>query len=96
MALFEVKFTTTARDDAKKAFRKQPHKKKKARKALKLLSEVGPDYPSLCTHQMQGRKIDGDAVWISYVENKTPGAWRIHWMYWGRDTIRVLYLGPHT
>lgn len=96
MALFTVNFTTTARDDAKKAFRKQPHKKKKARKALRLLAEKGPDYPSLCTHQMQGRTIDGDAVWISYVENKTPGAWRIHWMYWGKDAIRVLYIGPHT
>jgi hypothetical protein len=42
-------------------------------------------------------------MWDSYVENRTPGAWRIWWMY-GPDEIRddqavavitVLDIGPH-
>ncbi|MGQ0717546.1 MAG: hypothetical protein ACT4NP_09575 [Pseudonocardiales bacterium] len=42
-------------------------------------------------------------VWDSYVENRTPGAWRI-WRMYGPDEIRdnqtvavitVLGIGPH-
>jgi hypothetical protein len=38
-------------------------------------------------------------VWDSYVENRTPGAWRIFWQYGpdeaGLRVITVLYIGPH-
>lgn len=48
-------------------------------------------------------------VWHSYVENRTPGAWRIFWRYGpdktekdlkGKDVrvpvITILHVGPHT
>ncbi|PZS07047.1 MAG: hypothetical protein DLM55_11945, partial [Acidimicrobiales bacterium] len=48
--------------------------------------------------------LEDEKVWDSYVENHTPGAWRIYWMY-GPDekdatgeqcaVITVLVIGPH-
>lgn len=39
---------------------------------------------------------DGEEVWESYVENKTPGAWRLWWVYGpGADTLTIVIVGPH-
>ncbi|MBY6383073.1 hypothetical protein HG717_03960 [Rhodococcus erythropolis] len=38
---------------------------------------------------------DGKQIWNSYVENGTPSAWRMYWIYDGPDTIHVLSVGPH-
>ncbi|KAA8727417.1 hypothetical protein F4V58_01475 [Corynebacterium phocae] len=97
MPNFEVKFTPTARDDLKKGLQKYPQKRDKVHKSIKLLEEPGPSYPGLRTHPMRGIKgANNETIYISYVENNTPQAWRIHWSYWGRDTIVILYVGPHT
>lgn len=69
---------------------------KKIRKALKLLREHGPTYPGLNTHSMNVfRGPGGETIWNSYVENGTPNAWRIFWLYGGPDEIFVLSVGPH-
>ena len=71
-------------------------KMKKIRKAIKLLRDVGPGYPGLCTHKMKTlRGPNSEDVWNSYVENHTPSAWRILWIYSDPDTITVLAIGPH-
>jgi hypothetical protein len=78
-------------------------KLKKVRKALGLL-QADPRYPGLHSHLYQHFPgLDKGKVWDSYVENRTPGAWRIFWMY-GPNEIRddveipvitVLAIGPH-
>ncbi len=72
-------------------------KLKKVRKALRLLEQVGPSHPGLATHQYQSVKgPDGAAVWESYVENRTPSAWRMWWIYGpAPDTITIVTIGPH-
>lgn len=72
-------------------------KLKKVTKALALLEQVGPRYPGLNSHPYQSIPGPGGAtLWESYVENKTPSAWRIWWIY-GPDTdeITIVTLGPH-
>lgn len=78
-------------------------KLKKVRKALALL-QVDPMYPGLHSHLYQNFPgLEKQKVWDSYVENHTPGAWWIFWMY-GPNEVRdgveisvvtVLAIGPH-
>ncbi|MGH3327648.1 MAG: hypothetical protein ACRDPT_07645 [Streptomycetales bacterium] len=70
---------------------------KKIRKALRLLENPGPGHPGLHSHQYQSIPGPGGSpLWESYVENRTPSAWRIWWIYGpGRREITVVTLGPH-
>jgi len=76
-------------------------KLKKIRRALARLEE-NPRHPGLASHQYESFPVDRDVkVWDSYVENKTPSAWRIFWHY-GPDEpygelpiITVLAITPH-
>jgi len=73
------------------------------RRALGLL-QINPCHPGLHSHQDENFPGAQKAnVWDSYVENRTPGAWRIWWMY-GPDEIHnnqtvamitVLDIGQH-
>lgn len=69
----------------------------KAKKTLRLLRDVGPSHPGLNSHTYQSLSgPDGEDVWESYVENKTPGARRIWWLYGPTpDTLTIVTLGPH-
>lgn len=78
-------------------------KLKKVRKALALL-ETDPRHPGLNSHKYESFPgHPDDKVWDSYVENRTPGAWRVFWMYGPdekRDSetvsiITILALTPH-
>ena len=78
-------------------------KLKKVRKALGLL-QIDPTYPSLHSHLYQHFPgLEKGKGWDSYVENRTPGAWRIFWMYGPSErrddaeiaVITVLVIGPH-
>ncbi len=96
---FELVFTREAQAVleamAKPAYRT---KNAKARKALRLLRDVGPSHPGLNSHKYHSLTgPNGEDVWESYVENRTPGAWRIWWVYGtGPDTITIVTLGPHS
>ncbi|MDT8916245.1 hypothetical protein [Amycolatopsis sp. PS_44_ISF1] len=72
-------------------------KLKKVRKALAFLEQQGPSYIGLRTHPMQSIPGPGGAtLYQSYVENNTPGAWRIWWIYGpADDAITIVSLGPH-
>lgn len=64
-------------------------------KTLWLLAE-NPRHPGLNSHHYQS--VQGPAgipLWESYVENRTPGAWRIFWIYQPEDSITVISVGPH-
>ena len=69
---------------------------KKAKRAIRVMREVGPSHPSFCTHQMENLKGPGDAqIWNSYVENKTPQAWRMYWVRCDDGSIQIVSIGPH-
>lgn len=70
---------------------------KKLQKAQRLLAQQGPQYPSLATHQIRDRTgPHGEAVYQSYVENRTPSAWRLWWIHGpNEDQITLLDAGPH-
>lgn len=72
-------------------------KDQKVRKTLRLLRDAGPSYPGLNSHKYQSMTgPGGEDVWESYVENRTPGAWRIWWIYGpGLDEITIVTVGPH-
>jgi hypothetical protein len=76
---------------------------RKVRKALGML-QPDPTYPGLHSHLYQHFPgLEKGKVWDSYVENRTPGAWRIYWMYGPNEVrdgkeisvITVLVIGPH-
>lgn len=68
---------------------------KKITKTLRLLAE-NPRHPGLSSHRYQSVQGPGGiALWESYIENRTPGAWRIFWIYQPEDSITVISVGPH-
>lgn len=80
-------------------------KLRKVNKALAFLQH-DPRHPGLNSHQYENFPGQPKGkVWDSYVENHTPGAWRIYWMYGpnehdpatGREipVITVLDITPH-
>lgn len=99
---YKLRFAKQASDmlDVLEADPGQQARLKKLRKALRHL-EHDPRYPGLHSHQYESFPVDrGVKVWDSYVENKTPGAWRIFWQYGpdlasGVSVITVLHIGPH-
>lgn len=95
---FELVFTheaqTVLESLGKPAYRT---KNAKVRKALRLLRDVGPGHPGLNSHKYHSLTgPNGEDVWESYVDNRTPSAWRIWWVYGpGSGTITIVTVGPH-
>lgn len=94
--VFELSFTPEAASVLRKLEAEGHPKLKKVRKALGLL-ETNPRHPGLATHEFTSLcGPAGEKVFEAYVENRTPGAWRIFWYYGpGRGMIRVLNITPH-
>lgn len=65
-------------------------------KALKFLQN-GPKYPGLRTHEIsQLSKRYGIKVWQSYLENNTPSAGRLFWVYGpNKKDITIIGIEPH-
>ncbi len=72
-------------------------KLKKVRKALRLLAHLGPRHPGLRSHLYQSIPgPNGVPLWESYVENRTPSAWRIWWIYGpAPEELTIVTIGPH-
>ncbi len=89
-------------DDLSRRFRNNSLKgdeKKKFKKLVKALTYLGknPKHNSLATHEIKTlSKKFGMKVWQSYIENKTPSAGRIFWVYgpW-KEEITVIGIEPH-
>ncbi|HZT40694.1 MAG TPA: hypothetical protein VFA07_00825 [Chthonomonadaceae bacterium] len=75
---------------------KDERKFRKVRKTLGLLSQ-DPKHPGLNSHKREAEKgPNGEDIWESYVENNTPGAWRVFWYYGPESgTITVFAITPH-
>ena len=69
---------------------------KKLGKALRFLSE-NPHHPGLQSHEITSlSRRYGRKVWQSYLENHTPAAGRIFWVYGPEEQmITVIGLEPH-
>jgi len=74
-----------------------PPSSRKSRRHCGCSRDVGPSHPGLNSHKYQSLTgPNGEDVWESYIENRTPGAWRIWWLYGPTpDTLTILSLGPH-
>jgi hypothetical protein len=76
---------------------KYREKRQKVLKTLRLLRDVGPTHPRLQSHKYHSLTgPNGEDVWESYIENRTPGAWRLFWTY-GPDpgSLTIVTFGPH-
>jgi hypothetical protein len=95
---FDIRLSQEAADILHDLAKPSHHgREKKVKKALRILREVGPSHPGLNSHKYQSiTGPNGEGVWESYVENRTPSAWRIWWWY-GPDEgqITILTMGPH-
>lgn len=100
--LYKLRYATQANQMITQVERdpSQQVKLRKVRKALRHLEE-NPRFPGLHSHLYESFPVDQKVkVWDSYVENRTPGAWRIFWRYGpnepdGQAVITVLHIGPH-
>lgn len=99
MAVVNVLLTDSAKQvlrDLSKGRHSDPARAKKVLKTMRLL-ETDPSHPGLATHryEMYDARF-GEKIWESYVEHRTPSAWRIWWHYGpGNDEITIVDLGPH-
>ena len=79
-----------------KASKSEEKQYKRIGKALSLLSK-NPKYPGLQSHEIEALTARyGMKVWESYLENHTPKAGRIFWVYGPmRGEITVIGIEPH-
>ncbi len=73
-------------------------KLKKVKTTLELLRDFGPSYPGLTAHKYESLPeiVAGQPIWEVYVENHTPGAWRLFYCHGpGADELTVIAVGPH-
>lgn len=93
---FELTFEPEAEENLKHLKQTNPKKHKKVLKTLGLM-ETNLKHPSLQTHKysdLEGAK--GETVFESYVENRTPGAFRVFWHYGQvKQTIIIISITPH-
>ena len=83
----------------KKADRLAKDEKRFLKKFKKILSflEENPKHPSLKSHEIKPLSNRyGMKVWQSYLENKTPAAGRIFWVYGpDKNDITIIGIEPH-
>ena len=94
---------------ARKSLENRSHKKKakassveglfkQIHKTLGLLSQ-NPRHPSLCTHEYDSISNPFDPkekVFEAYVQNNTPGAYRVFWCYGPRKRqLTIIAITPH-
>jgi hypothetical protein len=93
---FALTFTPEAASVLRELEARNAPKLKKVRKTLALL-ETNPRHPGLSTHEFTSLSGPaGEKVFEAYVENRTPGAWRVFWYYGPRPgMIRILNITPH-
>jgi hypothetical protein len=92
---FRLIETDEVRDTKKELAKSDPARLKKVHKALGLL-ETNPRHPGLNSKPYRSLSSKTRKVFESYVENRTPAAFRIFWHYGpGKGVITVLAIVPH-
>jgi len=96
--MFELIFTPQADSDLREIENDLSKKNilKAVRKTLGLM-ETNLRHPSLNTHEFTSLKgPNGEKVFEAYVQQKTPGAYRIFWYYGpDRKQIAIVAITPH-
>lgn len=96
--IFELIFTEKADSqlDALESFKDKKVVLKAVRKTLGLM-EADLRHPSLQTHEYSDLEgANGEKVFESYAQNRTPGAYRIFWHYGPqKGQITVVAIVPH-
>jgi hypothetical protein len=94
--IFRLRLTTEAKEALLQLSSADPQKYKKVLKTLGLM-QVNLRHPGLNTHKfhsLTGPK--GEDVFEAYVENRTPGAYRVFWCYGPeQEEITILAITPH-
>lgn len=94
--MFALRFTEQA-DGVLSDMERDGHPKlDKVRRTLARI-ENNPRHPGLQSHRWKSvTGPNGEELWESYVENRTPSAWRI-WWYYGPENrqITIVTLGEH-
>lgn len=96
---FTLRFTREAAETLKH-LGEDRDSEKKLRKVRSTLGTIqrDPRHPGLNSHAYSSLSgANGEKVWDSYVENRTPGAWRVFWHYGpsqGVITILTIYEHP--
>ena len=93
---YDLDLSDAAKDTIKQLDAQNDRKVDKVRKALALM-ETNIKHQGLHTHLYKGRQgNNGEKVFEAYVENHTPGAYRIYWHYGPeRGIITILAITPH-
>jgi mRNA-degrading endonuclease RelE of RelBE toxin-antitoxin system len=93
---FKLRFSTSSADQLSSLQKRDPRRHKKALKCLGQL-ELDPKYPGLNSHRYEVLdEVEGQKIWESYVENRTPGAYRVFWHYGpGESDITIIAITPH-
>ena len=93
---FEINLSEEAHRVYLRLEEEHPAKSRKVQKALALM-QTNLRSPSLQTHKLETLKgPDGEDMFEAYVENRTPGAFRIFWHYGpGKGVITVTSIIPH-
>ena len=93
---FRLKFTSEAKKKLGELSKQDPKKYKKVLKTLGLM-ETNLRHPGLKTHKYDSLEgPNGEEVFEAYVENRTPGAFRVFWCYGPEQKeITVLAITPH-
>jgi len=87
--MYKIKYTKEAIKNLTKL--KKQGEKVKLRKIKECIEKIqqAPRYPGLHTHKNESIKTYSDEdTFQSYVENKTPGAYRVFWHY-GPDSYMI-------
>lgn len=93
---FRLLFTKLAADQLADLKTSQKDKHRKVLRCLGLI-EKNPRYPGLNSHRYEDYdEVHGEKIWESYVENRTPGAFRVFWHYGPVDgEITIVAITPH-
>jgi hypothetical protein len=88
--------TSEARSTLTELAEFDPKKYKKVVKTLGLM-EVNLRHPGLKTHKYESLQgPNGEDVFEAYVENRTPGAYRVFWIYGPESAqITIIAITPH-
>lgn len=95
---FEILFTELSSDQLDEL--ENSKNMKVARKAVKKIlgyMETNLRHPSLNTHKYDAFVgPNGEEIFESYAQNKTPGAYRVFWFYGSKKKqITILEISPH-
>lgn len=93
---YKLDLSDAARETIRQLAAQHDRKIDKVRKALALM-ETNLKHQGLHTHSYNSiTGNNGEKVFEAYVENHTPGAYRIYWHYGpGQGIITVLAITPH-